>query len=57
MRLLLIILIICLCMLNISCAYCKGTLFIGWGEYKDKEVEIKSNSPIKDIVNVSGISN
>jgi len=48
--------IVCLVFLTGCCRFDKeNKTFYGWGTYKDKDVEMSSNSPIKDMVNLSGL--
>lgn len=38
-----------------GCAICNGKVFLGWGRYKDKDFEIESSPPLKDIVSINAV--
>ncbi|HDY68909.1 MAG TPA: hypothetical protein ENH85_14100 [Candidatus Scalindua sp.] len=47
--------ILFLCISLSGCAYCNGELFIGWGSYKNKDFEMSSDPPLKDIVSINAV--
>ena len=38
-----------------GCATCDGKWFIGWGKYKNKDFELESSPPLKDIISINAV--